>query len=336
VWGDRSIADSLRAAQIRRQEEDAVEQTGLQRVQSERQLGHSLLQERLGEGAFGLQQSIQGAAEGQWQEAWLKSARQASKDEGDMYFSANNASGRAAPRAAPQAIATPAPSREVPPGTTLPSEQLSPLIPQRAEQPMPLLPNAATQLPLSSNTSPSVSIWGGGSLGGGSTNRSPIAEASVFNGTPPAIKEDMPMIAPQSQHFDFFSGRRRRPFVPDAQDETAAAATLRLGAVVEAPSTQSYNSVAVQESFIPRLWEVAQKLSAMGQSWARVVIPVDAQTKVTVRFSAAAGRIKIHLSTAHSALAQMIAAAWGLLTRQGAQNGIIIDEPTFDHNEYVN
>lgn len=110
------------------------------------------------------------------------------------------------------------------------------------------------------------------------------------------------------------------------------AGRIRQGAIVE--PGREYKNVAVSETLMPRLMELVQKLSAMGHSWARVVVPVDNRTNVVVRFNNQSGRIKIHLSTPSDELCRMIQAGWNALVGNLNERGINLDEPTFETNPY--
>lgn len=95
-------------------------------------------------------------------------------------------------------------------------------------------------------------------------------------------------------------------------------------------SSAEYNIVALGQTLTPRLIELIQKLSSMGYNWARVVVPIDAQTKVVVRFNSQNGRVKIHLSAPTSGLCELIQSLWADLTQQVSRHGIVLDSPTFD------
>lgn len=154
----------------------------------------------------------------------------------------------------------------------------------------------------------------------------------VFGGIQNAIKEPTTMPG-----FSFTSSdaQREHAWRHRFDDEAAnlgMAGRIRQGAIVE--PGREYKNVAVNETLMPRLMELVQKLSAMGHSWARVVVPVDNRTNVVVRFNNQSGRIKIHLSTPSDELCRMIQAGWNALVGNLNERGINLDEPTFETNPY--
>lgn len=124
----------------------------------------------------------------------------------------------------------------------------------------------------------------------------------------------------------------RQPAEDQATNNELAASTTRRSAIVEAPRADSYKETAVRETLMPRLQELVNRLSSMGHTWARVVVPVDSRTQVIVRFNNQSGRIKIHLSAPNNELCEMIKASWGALAGDAAQRGVTLEEPTFDNN----
>lgn len=165
-------------------------------------------------------------------------------------------------------------------------------------------------------------------------NRAKEPFSPVLGGIQNALKETNPMPG-------FFStssntGRERGWRQPSDEELSGlnASARLRQGAIVE--PAKEYKNVSVQETLMPRLQELVQKLSSMGHSWARVVVPVDSRTNVIVRFNSQSGRVKIHLSTTSDELCEMIKSGWGVLAGNMSERGINLDEPTFETNKYDN
>lgn len=153
-----------------------------------------------------------------------------------------------------------------------------------------------------------------------------------FGGTQNAIKETQNMPGFFSTPQDAQRERAWRHRFDEEAANLGVSGRIRQGALVE--PGREYKNVAVEESLMPRLMELVQKLSAMGHSWARVVVPVDSRTNVVVRFNSQSGRVKIHLSTPSDELCRMIQAGWDALAGNLNERGISLDEPTFETNPY--
>ncbi len=151
------------------------------------------------------------------------------------------------------------------------------------------------------------------------------------SGTQNAPKESMSF----SAHHENRRDTSRTHDFAFSQDALDGVSRMRLGALVESAQTD-FQDVAVRETFITRMQELINRLCAMGQSWARIVVPVDAQTKIIVRFNSSSGRVKIHITAPDKGLAELILSGWKTLTGDVAKNGINVDEPTFDYSNYDN
>lgn len=168
-------------------------------------------------------------------------------------------------------------------------------------------------------------------------------EPSVGDGTQAApSREPNTMSAYFATNYDAQNDRNRswqRQSYDEQAEEILAANGLarnRQGAIVEQQSAEQYNNVALEETLMPRLQELIQRLSSMGYSWARVVVPLDAQTKMIVRFNMQNGRVKLHLSAPSQGLCDMIASGWDALKSLIGQHRITLEDPTFDTNTQTN
>lgn len=174
-----------------------------------------------------------------------------------------------------------------------------------------------------------ITFEGGKTTGDGSASTS---------GTQSASKEPNIMTAFFAMHSDAKNENprswQRRAFEDGSEEFEVAggAARLRQGALTENTSSNEYRRVLLEQTMMPRLAELVQKLSAMGYSWARVVIPVDAKTKVVVRFNTKDGRVKIHLCVPEDDFCQVIREGWESLKKHLFQQGITLDDPTFETN----
>ncbi len=166
------------------------------------------------------------------------------------------------------------------------------------------------------------------------TDKTKEAFVQVLGGTQNAFKQTQ--IMPEFFSTSSQTGRERgwRQHFDDEASGLNSAANLRQGAIVE--PAREYKNVAVQESLMPRLQELVQKLSSMGHSWARVVVPVDSRTNVIVRFNSQSGKVKIHLSTPSEELCEMIKSGWNALVGNMNERGINLDDPTFETNNQQN
>ena len=170
-----------------------------------------------------------------------------------------------------------------------------------------------------------------------------VKDSSSFgDGTPaatqkPTISQD-PSKMPFNSQFDTQQNRQRSwqksSFISEDDLSAAASAALRQGAIVERP--QDYAQISVNETFLPRMAELIKRLSTMGQSWVRVVVPLDGRTNVVVRFNNQSGRVKIHIESPSDNLSNMIRAGWSGLTGDLAGHGIALDQPTFETPKYDN
>lgn len=175
--------------------------------------------------------------------------------------------------------------------------------------------------------------------GGSESGKGAIKEnsTSLANGTQSAPRDPNAM-----SYFATYSDSKNdhskswQQRLDDESDDLAMNGMLRgrQGAIVEAQTPNQYRQVLLEQTLMPRLLELVQRLSAMGYSWARVVVPVDAQTKIIVRFNTQNGRVKIHLSVPEDDFCQVIRNGWSALCGHLAQNGITLEEPTFDTNTY--
>ena len=336
-------------------QQQLIDNSSEQKSSDEAALSASRSDQRWEEQFADLAKCISKEVESRWQESWLRTGRENSKAAGAQFISEGEGNGAPVVSAAGSTRS----GARLSAGVALTAASSAPAssaasvsaAAQRAAPAVAAQAPLAPQLPvvLSSSLQPTgnaslpseVAPSSTGVASAASKTNSLLPVDIPFAGIQPATKQTPPMSAFSLLQFGTSSDSRRQSDTASRQEAAEALAAAgyihaRRGALIETPEGASYKTVALQENFMPRLYELVQKLSSMGQSWARVVIPVDAQTKVIVRFCASAGRVKIHMSSSASGLSDMIKAGWSWLTGQSAQHGISIDEPTFDTNDYVN
>jgi len=331
MW-NYDVSAAANRAETREILEASAQYVAAGRLEQEASSGQFSLERYLSQSAFNAQQGVGHALKSHQQESDLVESRQAVKDAAAERLESFTAARRATPPAQEGSPMGDVRQPLAPVGASPPAEQVKPSVtPPTAARGE----TNAAEASVHAVTDRGDSHASVGILAGKGDARDGFAP-SMASGTQNAPKQTPVMsFSFFTQHENPRDRLRGQAFACDDEAATLAAARPRCGAIVETPAAD-FKDVALQETFMSRLQEIITRLCAMGQSWARVVVPVDAQTKVIVRFNTRNGRVKIHMSTDNQGLVELIRAGWKILTDGAAQNGISVDDPTFDNSIHDN